>query len=851
MSPARGLQTDMAPSSEASPRTYKLLLAAVIVVPTALAAGFAWWNWERVTDGTVVRMDQRVDMLYENALRLLQTDQQLLDRIDDRVARLSWPEIVARRPELESALARITAGVPEVKGASLVDPQGNVAVVMSRRSTAAVAGASVRDRDYFERAQTTAGLIFDGPFKGRVSGELSDIVVQRLSSPDGSFRGLAVLIVDPNEIAGYWRSLVEPGDAVNLVGDDGAILARWPEPITDQRQRVSALALRMRQSAERGQFEQPKSVFDGVARRVAFRKLSPFPLSVSYAIDRENLLNEWYPMTLAFLGFAGLAAVALFVIARTVVRSAVALRESEARYRALYDKTPVPLHACDIDGNIIAVSDRWLDLMGYTREEVIGRPVADFRTPEQAVAFRNGGWKKSVEAGGVRDVERKYRRKSGELLDVMISSRAEYDSAGRFRRMAVVVIDVTEKKRIESTLYQVQKMEAVGQLTGGVAHDFNNLLTVIGGNLDMLRLRLKSGDSDLLRLVDGALRGAKRASTLTQRLLAFSRRQPLDPKPINPNRLVSGMSEMLGRTLGETIAIETVLGGGAWWVEVDENQLENTLLNLAVNARDAMPNGGKLTIETANTYLDESYALANEDVISGQYVMIAVSDTGTGMSGEVIAKAFEPFFTTKTTGHGTGLGLSQVYGFIKQSGGHVKIYSEVGHGTTIKLYLPRLASVDIPDLAAEPPRAAAALSGKTILVVEDDDDVRAFAADILTELGHRVLAAADGAAALRLVEDNPDIDLLFTDVGLPPPHNGRTLSEAILKLRPGLRVLFTTGYARNAIVHHGRLDAGVDLIVKPYTQADLAAKITGVLEGEPAGLRVPSDAADGPARAGL
>ena len=820
---------------EAFPRAYSLLLAAVIALPMVLAAAFAWWNWQRVTHETVVRLDQRTDMLYENVLRFLETDQQLLERIDDRVAGLSWPDIAARRPELETALAAITAGVPEVKGASLIDPDGNVRVIMTDRGPAPLAQANVRDRDYFAAAEKGSGLAFGGPLRGRVTGDLSLILARRLSSADGSFRGVATLVIDPNQIASYWQSLVGPGDAVNLVRDDGTILIRSPQPVTAEPQQIGELGLRLRQRESRGQYDLERSSFDGVARRVAFRKLTPFPLSVSYAIDRRNIVRDWLPTTVAFFVFASLAALALFLIARRVLRNAVALRESEARYKALYDHTPVPLHACDIDGKIVAVSDRWLDLMGYTREEIIGRSIGDFRVPEQAEVLRNGGWAKALAAGGVRDVERSYVRKSGEILDVLISSRAEYDSQGRFRRMAVVVIDITEKKRIEHALRQVQKMEAVGQLTGGIAHDFNNLLTVIGGNLDMLKLKLGDADPGFARLVDSAVRGAQRASTLTQRLLAFSRRQPLDPKPVNPNRLVSGMSEMLGRTLGETVSIETVLGGGAWWVEADENQLENTLLNLAVNARDAMPGGGKLTIETANTFLDESYAAVNEDVTPGQYVMIAVSDSGQGMTEEVLAKAFEPFFTTKTVGHGTGLGLSQVYGFIKQSGGHVKIYSEPGQGTTVKLYLPRLVGAGQTETVYEPHPVPATVSGKTILVVEDDDDVRTFSADLLGQLGYRVLTAADGAAALRLVEEDSAIDLLFTDVGLPPPYNGRQLADRVLQIRAQIKVLFTTGYARNAIVHHGRLDAGVDLIVKPYTQADLAVKIRDVLDGDRGG----------------
>jgi len=345
-------------------------------------------------------------------------------------------------------------------------------------------------------------------------------------------------------------------------------------------------------------------------------------------------------------------------------------------------------------------------------------------------------------------------------------------------------------------------------------------------------LRPSTVDSErIARWVDNAMRGAQRAASLTQRLLAFSRRSPLEPKPVEISRLVSAMSELLRRTLGEQIAIETVLAGGLWRVHVDPTQLEVSILNLAVNARDAMPDGGKLTIETANVYLDETYAAAQAEVVPGQYVVLSVTDTGTGMSREVMSRAFEPFYTTKDIGQGTGLGLSQVYGFVKQSGGNVKIYSEVGHGTTVKIYLPRLLSGE-DALAAPQAEALAPKSsgGQTVLVVEDEEDVRAYTTGIVRELGYQVLEAATGAAALQALNQHPEIALLFTDVGLPGGMNGRQLADAARKLRPDLKILFTTGYARNAIVHEGRLDPGVVLITKPFTYAGLAAKLADVLE---------------------
>jgi signal transduction histidine kinase/ActR/RegA family two-component response regulator len=407
----------------------------------------------------------------------------------------------------------------------------------------------------------------------------------------------------------------------------------------------------------------------------------------------------------------------------------------------------------------------------------------------------------------------------------------------RARREQMVFADyraeVARREEAEARLRQSQKMEAVGQLTGGVAHDFNNLLTVVTGSLDMLRRRMEEAPARNLRLVENALEGARRAATLTHHLLAFSRQQPLDPKPLDPNRLVAGMSELLRRTLNEAIDIETVLAGGLWRAHADPNQLENAILNLAVNARDAMPEGGKLTIETANTALDGAYAASRPEVKAGQYVMISLSDTGLGMSREVLERVFEPFFTTKPVGKGTGLGLAQVYGFMKQSGGHAAIYSEPGQGTTVKLYLPRYRGADEVVDRAEPGMDRPPVgSGETILVVEDDEMVRRFTVEALGEAGYRVLEASDGPAGLRLLDKEPQIALLFTDVVLAGPLNGRKLADAALQRRPDLKVVFTTGYTRNAIIHHGRLDEGVNFLGKPFTSSDLLHKVTTVLREE-------------------
>ncbi len=387
-----------------------------------------------------------------------------------------------------------------------------------------------------------------------------------------------------------------------------------------------------------------------------------------------------------------------------------------------------------------------------------------------------------------------------------------------------------ELEQAHEALRQAQKMEAVGQLTGGIAHDFNNMLAVVIGSLDLLGRRMGTADARSKRYVDAAADGARRAALLTQRLLAFSRQQPLKPEPVDTNKLVAGMSELIRGSLGSDIRLETVLASGLWRTHADPNQLENVLLNLAVNARDAMPEGGRLTIETQNAHLDARYVAAHLGVPAGQYVMIAVTDTGSGMPPEVIAKAFDPFFTTKQVGKGTGLGLSQVYGFVKQTGGHVKIYSEAGQGTTIKVYLPRLigaaAETNADELSTELPNGDAY---EVVLVVEDEPAVRQFSVDALTELGYRVIESDGAETALRLLDSHPEIVLIFTDIVMPDV-NGARLAEEARRRRPDLKVLFTTGYTRNAVVHNGVLDAGVELISKPFTIEELAAKVREVLD---------------------
>jgi PAS domain S-box-containing protein len=520
-----------------------------------------------------------------------------------------------------------------------------------------------------------------------------------------------------------------------------------------------------------------------------------------------------------------------------------ALQVSEQQFQLLVQGVKdYAIFMLDPQGRIATWNSGAERIKGYHAEEIIGEHFSRFYTEEdqrEDVPMRS---LQQATLEGRFEAEGWRVRKDGSRFQASVVIDAIRDDAGTLIGFAKVTRDVTERHLAQEMLDQArerllqwQKMEAIGQLTGGVAHDFNNLLTIVIGNLETAQRHLGALTggvaSRLKRSLDNAMRGAQRAATLTQRLLAFSRQQPLDPKPLDINKFIAAEVEFLQRSLGEMIEVQAVGSAGLWPVEVDAHQLGAALLNLAVNARDAMPNGGKLTIETSNALLDHDYCSANPEVIPGQYVMIAVSDNGTGMTKDVVDRAFEPFFSTKGVGQGTGLGLSQVYGFIKQSKGHIKIYSEAGEGTTVKIYLPRfLQEIDQRDEEEQGAEAVEGPGHETILVVEDDRDVRAYLVEVLRDLNYRVLSAHDAVSALGLIKQGDiRIDLLLTDVVLPG-INGRQLVEQAQNRRPGLKVLFTTGYSRNAIVHQGRLDPGVAMIQKPITQEGLAARIRDLLD---------------------
>jgi PAS domain S-box-containing protein len=468
-----------------------------------------------------------------------------------------------------------------------------------------------------------------------------------------------------------------------------------------------------------------------------------------------------------------------------------------------------------------------LRMYGKSRDELIGRMVDEVFKPETAAELTS-----HLRACLLAGAPYRYERKNGDAIVEAVATPVS-GASGKMRRLVVSARDITEHRNLEQQLRQSQKMEAVGQLTGGIAHDFNNLLTGITGSLELIEKRFEQRRfHEIDRYLHAAKGATKRAASLTHRLLAFSRRQTLDPKITDVNSLVSDMEELIRRTIGPQITFEFVGAIGLWTTLTDSHQLENALLNLCINARDAMPHGGRLTVETCNRWIDERTA-RTRDLAAGQYISLCVSDNGTGMSQEVISRAFDPFFTTKPLGEGTGLGLSMVYGFARQSGGQTRIYSEEGKGTMVCLYLPRCTDTDKE--AAEAEEAAHiehTKLGETVLVVDDEQTVRMLVTDVLEELGYIAIDAIDGKAGLQILESKRRIDLLITDVGLPGGMNGRQLADAGMKLRPELKVLFITGYAENAVIGDGHLKRGMHVLTKPFGMDALTNRITSILNND-------------------
>jgi signal transduction histidine kinase len=720
------------------------------------------------------------------------------------------------------------------------------------------AGMDLSDRAYFLHhvKNPDDNLEIGAPVASRATGQWLLPITGPWRSEDGGFAGVIAVALNLEHFDRVWTfDFDAKARTVALFTERGIMLMRSPmvETALGRSFAQSDVFARGLQDASRGDVESVSSI-DGLRRLVSFRRLSRYPdIVVTVSETVERALAAWHDTALItvsgwLIGSATLTTLQVLLMrtwrrrwsseANLAVTSrrldgAIAVRDAaeqeaeDARARLLdaIQVFPGSFRLYDRDERLILTNQVFWKtedgrLLTRKRGDTITditREAADLELADAAVG-RGEAWMRERLAEfrrGNTDAEIRWR--DGRWFQLL--ERRTSDGGTVSLRF-----DITARKKIEDQLRQAQKMEAVGLLTGGIAHDFNNMLTVILSSAETVIER--AGD-DATQHAAGAmiLRAAEGAADLTSRLLAFARQTPLQPRRVDANQFVARMHGLLRRTLGEQTDIRLAPASSVWEVVVDPAQLEAALLNLAVNARDAMPSGGQLTIETANVHVDENYAAVNQEAQTGDFVVVAVSDTGTGMSPETIRRAFEPFFTTKEVGRGTGLGLSMVYGFVRQSGGHVKIYSEPNRGTTIRMYLPR-AMADVPAIEAQAATVPEPVgSGETILVVEDDELVRGHVTAQLTRLGYRVLSAEDGRAALDLLGDGASVDLLFTDVVMPGGLSGRDVADEARRLRPGLRVLFTSGYTENAIVHGGRLDADARLLSKPYRLRELAEKI--------------------------
>ncbi len=698
----------MGPAGRLPAAPFYALIIASIVLPLLVFGLAAAQNRSHLEESAEVEARRVARIFAEHALKLFETDEQILRRIDTRLRGMTWDDVRASA-EISAFLSRIANETAHLRGAGLVGPDGRLAQ-LSEAETPAV---DLSDRDYVREAPGDVPHSYvSSPVVGRISGETLFRVSRR--TDEGPEGGVIFVAMDPRYLVDFYRTSTRDGDSVTMARADGMVLVRDP-PVTTGTDLLSPGSGLMRSIARGGSgVYRTVSELDRIERIHAYERVGPYAVYVSYGLSLTGVMREWRWNLAAYGLVAVLSSLGLAALSLLALR--VALQERRS-------------------------FQRWQD-------------------------------------------------------------------------------EARRREAAEAALRQAQKMEAVGQLTGGVAHDFNNLLTVIIGNLDMARRRMRVPDERVSRAVENALQGANRAAALVERLLVFSRRQPLAPRSVDLGTLIAGMEDLLHRSLGENVALSVAIPTGLWPVSTDPNQLETALVNLAVNARDAMPDGGRLAITARNAGAD-----GVPDLEPGDYVTIEVADTGEGMAPEVVERVFEPFFTTKPVGQGTGLGLSQVYGLARQSGGTVAVDSRPGHGTRIRLYFPR-ARADEGHEAPDAPEPAPAVGGgrETILVVEDQGDVRRFAVETLRDFGYEVLEAGDAAEGYALLERHRRIALLLTDIGLPGA-SGRALAERAARLRPDLPVILITGHAGEEPV-----PAGAGLLRKPISAANLAGAIRAALD---------------------
>jgi PAS domain S-box-containing protein len=753
-----------------------------------------------------------------------------------------------------AATRSATAGVAAL---SILDEDG--IVIFS--TVPALIGQSRADTNIFRRLSTEAdpGLAADPPVRGQASGQFAIPFARKLQGADGRFAGALVATLEPERLRGFYRTIdVGKKGYIWVMHPLWGVLFREPRPadLTEAATLNNPLVARLKDTAPSGFVRAPFEP-GGAEYFSAYRRNQAPPMMIAVSLEKNEILAAWWKSAVISAGIvAGFGVLLLFawrMFAREIrarndadrrnveqakeLAAAIskreeadaALRVKEAQFQSIMDHAPMMVSLKGLDGRFTFVNQAYVAFAERSEESILGHTIGELQTREHA-ALMEAHDRAVIESRHAMQWEVTIPKRSGPRT-VLVVTFPVYDNSGSIASVGAILADITDQKRAESHLAQSQRMEALGQLTGGIAHDFNNLLTAILLNADVLASVL---DDRLRPLAEAVRMAGERGADLTRRLLAFGRRQILEPRPTEVRALLTGMEPLMHRTLGAHIEVESRHAPDLWFATVDPSQLENAVLNLAVNARDAMPEGGRLTIETANVEFDDKRADAFPESKAGQYVMIAVGDTGCGMPPEVVARAFEPFFTTKDVGKGTGLGLSMVYGFVNQSGGHARIHSEVGVGTVVRLYLPR--SMTAPEMAEAGPASQAELpTGKeTILFVEDDPMVRQHTGKQIVGLGYAILMAENATEALALIDDGYVPDLLFTDVVMPGGVNGRQLALKLRERWPGLRVLYTSGYAHGQLTIDGESVPSKYVLGKPYRRADLAAKLREVLD-EPAG----------------
>jgi PAS domain S-box-containing protein len=796
--------------------------------------------------------DEQTSRTLQNVEQGVQNVEEILAAAESRVARAatlpSFQFEVPTAQAIDGQLRTLVSRRPYISVIRVLDKQGRAIYNSDTGQT----GLDLSDRAYFteRRAHPEKGFAFGAPLQNRLAAKWVIPASQTVYAANADFAGVIVAAVDPLFFNRVWTlDQAIPTLSVTLFRADGMMLMRSPvdEKLIGKSYSSAYVFEKVQTGDSTGTF-QSKSAVDGYMRLFVYRQLTAYPgqiLVVGEAM--EQVLEPWWHIVWIVVPGWIVAMLALGGLTVWLTREWEGRRDTQGRYHQMFDASPYPTIALDAaTRRFLAINDAAIEQYGWSREEALAMCSDDLYPPEDLIKIRE--MRKTGPVGTVKGLEGlRHHKKDGTIIDVAMTLRpVDLDGrpgflgtaeditervAGRKARLeADTAREISDKGRLvaEAQLRQSQKMEAVGQLTGGIAHDFNNILMVILANADELQEDKNLDAATLAERIERITEAVLRASGLTRQLLAFSRQQPLDPKRTALNDLVSDTGKLLRRALGEQVEIDSILPGGLWTINIDRTQIETALVNLCVNARDAMPGGGKLSIETRNVSLNRDNITQGIDVAPGDYVMLSVTDTGSGMPPETVAKVFEPFFTTKEVGKGTGLGLSMVYGFIKQSHGHITVHSEVGHGTTFRLYLPR--SDGAQEEVAVRPTTTLPRGHERVLVVEDEPQVRASVVRQLQSLGYAVSEAGDGKAAIAIFETaRLPYDLLLTDVVMPGPIGGRALADEVLRRWPATKIVFVSGYAENAVLHDGHADEGVVLLIKPFRKSDLARTVREAL----------------------